>query len=51
MNTAKEMNMKELDLNEMEQVNGGEFFLTAAIVCGVIYYGTMIACAYLCSDD
>ena len=38
--------MKELNLEEMEQVSGGEFFIAAAIICGLVYYGTMMAVAY-----
>ena len=40
------MNMKELNLGEMEQVNGGDFLIGAAIICGLIYYGTVMAVAY-----
>ena len=42
---------KELNLEEMEQVNGGFGFIIAAIACGVIYYGTMMACCYLADKD
>jgi lactobin A/cerein 7B family class IIb bacteriocin len=45
-NEMKELSMKELDLNELEQVNGGDFLIGAAIICGLIYYGTMMAVAY-----
>jgi len=45
-NEMKELNMKEPDLNEPEQVNGGDFLIGAAIICGLIYYGTMMAVAY-----
>ena len=45
-NEMKEMKMKELDLNELEQVNGGDFLIGAAIICGLIYYGTVMAVAY-----
>jgi len=40
-------NTRELNLEEMEQVNGGDFIIGAAILCGLIYYGTVMACAYL----
>lgn len=43
---TKETNMKELNLEEMEQVSGGEFFIGAAILCGLVYYGTIMAIAY-----
>ena len=37
MNTNKEMNMKELDLNEMENVSGGEVICTGLIIAmGVV---------------
>lgn len=45
-NEMNELNMKELDLNELEQVNGGDFLIGAAIICGLIYYGTVMAVAY-----
>jgi len=38
--------MKELNLDEMEQVSGGDFLIAAAVICGLIYYGTMVAVAY-----
>ena len=44
-------NIRELNLDEMEQVNGGEFFIGAAIICGLIYYGTFMTCAYLSHKD
>ena len=42
MNTG----MKELNLEEMEQVSGGDFLIAAAIICGLVYYGTVMAVAY-----
>ena len=48
MNTnMKELNTKELSLDELEQANGGWGFIVAAVACGVIYYGTMMTLAYL----
>ena len=38
--------MKELNLEEMEQVSGGDFLIAAAIICGLVYYGTVMAVAY-----
>ena len=45
--TKMNTNTRELNLEEMEQVNGGDFIIGAAILCGLIYYGTVMACAYL----
>ncbi len=50
MNT-NEMNMKELNLNEMEQANGG--FITLLCALGVVAVGTGLACiaAYATKDS